>query len=569
MKYRINFILSYAYKYLWYFIILFFGVLLTTYISSLYPSIFGNMIDSIVYLRSNHLFIKFTLLYTLIFGLSLLFQFYVDYIWAKLNRTFLYDIRKALYNKILHLYGNDLSKISSGELETRINYDCDQILSFIHGSIFHFIACILYIALSVYFVLTKNIILGVLIFSFSNITVYLSRYLSKKSSLFYNIVREGNGKSVSLLYEIFNRLQDVKVMFRYDNIRSLYMRKISDINDSRIKATNIDVIAERISSGVFLSTQLIIFIVSIILISNKSLTLGDFLAINVYYDICVSQLNFLNHKLVTVKEKTISIDRIINIFNKEAEDDNVKDFSIIKKGKIKFENVSFSYDNNFLILENFNFHTDGRELIAVVGQNGIGKSTIFNLLCKFNIINSGNILLDDIDIDEYNVKSLRDKIGYVHQDILLFNGSIRYNLTFKNETKDDTRIWDTLEKVGMDHFVKELPGTLDTQLTKFNTMLSGGQKQRLAIARAILKGCKIYIFDESVSALDSETEKSIHKLWKDLRSECTVFVITHSLTVTKLADRVVVIDNKKVIEEGTHSELWCKNGNYRLLFDIK
>lgn len=569
MKRRCKFIISFAKKYFVFFSLLFSCVLITTFVGSIYPSIFGKMIDAIVYEQKTRAFIKYTLIYALVFGAGLIFQFFIDYSWAKLNGTFLVNIRRTVFNNILHLKGEHFNSSYSGELVTKINYDCDQILSYIHGSIFHFIACIMHILLSLYFVFIRSKVLSILIIVLSVITVYFSRYLANKGVHYYQAVREKNGKLVSWLYEVFNRIQDVKIMFSHKNMKNAYMDMISGINSSRINVLNIDMRAERIRAGIFLITKCIIFVISVFMIKERLFTLGDFLAVVTYYEICVSQLEFLNKKLVTVKEKVVSIDRVLDLLNMETENISKEEVFNIKEGKIRFEDISFSYDKKNMILENLSFETNGKECIAIVGKNGAGKTTIINLLCRFYEASDGKISIDDVNIAEISLISLRSQISLVHQDIFMFNGTIRYNLIFSNDDNNDEEIWKALNMVGIDDFVKELPEGLDTKLSTFNSLLSGGQKQRIAIARALLKKCKILVFDESASALDSESERNIQMLWKELSRERTIIIIAHSLAISKYADRVIVIGNRKVLDEGTYDELRENSEHYRSLFSIK
>jgi subfamily B ATP-binding cassette protein MsbA len=237
-------------------------------------------------------------------------------------------------------------------------------------------------------------------------------------------------------------------------------------------------------------------------------------------------------------------------------------------GDIRFENVCFSYLNDHPVLEDINLHIRENETVAFVGESGGGKTTLVNLLLRFYDVWDGAISIGGRDIRSINMASLRQHISLVTQDSFLFNTTIRKNILVGKANADETELWQVLEKVGLDKFIKKLPNGLETIVGDRGTALSGGQRQRITIARALLKDAPIVVLDEATSALDNESEHFIQQAIQDLMKSKTVIIIAHRLSTIQQADRVVVIGGGRILEQGSPQNLCNSKGVYHRLYQL-
>ena len=225
------------------------------------------------------------------------------------------------------------------------------------------------------------------------------------------------------------------------------------------------------------------------------------------------------------------------------------------EGDIVFNKVSFSYNDNITTINNIDMKLEKGKITALVGTSGSGKSTISKLLFRLWDIDKGSITIDGVPLKEYNLKDMRKNISIITQDVLLFDDSIMNNLTLRDRQIDKYRVEDICKKVGISSFIKELPNGFETKVGEGGVKLSGGQKQRISIARALLSDSKIIVFDEATSALDNISQNQILKNIKEFIADKTSIVIAHRLSTIKDADKIYVLDNGNVVEEGSHSEL--------------
>lgn len=298
---------------------------------------------------------------------------------------------------------------------------------------------------------------------------------------------------------------------------------------------------------------------------SQHLTIGELLAFSVYLGLLLQPAQFLAGLNVTLQQAFAALDRVLELLNLMPEDDH--DETKIRvgmiEGKVTFEHVSFSYDGEHPALDDVSFAAGPRQLVAIVGRSGAGKSTLVNLIIALYQSGAGRISFDDIPAGQLNRQSLRERIGIVSQEIFLFDDTIRNNIRYGRPGMSDAEVLTASIAAEADEFISALPDGYETRVGEKGVKLSVGQKQRISIARAILKDPDILIFDEATSALDPLTERTVQRLLKDLSRRKTVFVIAHRLSTVLLSDAILVLQKGRIVQQGTHQELWREDGLYR------
>ncbi len=314
----------------------------------------------------------------------------------------------------------------------------------------------------------------------------------------------------------------------------------------------------------------------VMLIGNKlilagRLTTGSFASFITSLLLLYKPIKTLGNDLTNIQNIFVAISRVFELFgfNSRIKDDGKKELTT-SPNTIEFKNISFSYEEDKEILHDINLTVQKGQTIALVGNSGGGKSTIVNLLPRFYDVNKGGIYFDDINIKDFKLNSLRDSISQVFQDNFLFSGSIKENIMLANPAATEHELDEVIKASHLDELINSLEDGLDTVISENGTSLSGGQKQRVAIARAMIKDAPIVLLDEATSALDNKSEKIVQKALDNLMKNRTVFVIAHRLSTIFNADKIVVINEGKIVETGTHEELLAiENGAYKNLYNMQ
>jgi ABC-type multidrug transport system fused ATPase/permease subunit len=317
---------------------------------------------------------------------------------------------------------------------------------------------------------------------------------------------------------------------------------------------------------------LIVIGYSAYLVIQHQLSLGTMVAFFAYIDKLYSPLRRLVNSSTTITQSFASMDRVFEFLDEKydiVDDPNAQVCNQVL-GDISFENVSFSYETNEeMVLKEISLHVKKGETIALVGMSGGGKSTLVSLIPRFYDVTKGRITLDGVDIRQFKVQTLRDKIGVVFQDNILFSESVMDNILLGKPGANKEEVYAAAKAANADEFILNLSDGYDTKVGERGVKLSGGQKQRVAIARVFLKNPPILILDEATSALDLESEHAIQESLEVLAKDRTTFIVAHRLSTITHANRIILIEHGQIVEVGTHEELMKKQGNYYKLFQVQ
>lgn len=298
---------------------------------------------------------------------------------------------------------------------------------------------------------------------------------------------------------------------------------------------------------------------------------GSLIAFLIYAINLSNPVKRLSQVYSNIQKSMAAGDRVFEILDTEPEVKEKPNAKVLPelKGDVDFDNVSFSYDGEKNALESLNLHVPAGRIIAVVGPSGAGKTTIANLLPRFYDVTSGTLRIDGVDVRDVTFKSLREQIGLVPQETMLFNASIKENILYGRLDGTDEEVYAAAKAANALEFIEKMPEGMDTLVGERGSSLSGGQRQRISIARAILKEPKILILDEATSALDTESEKLVQEALERLMKNRTAFVIAHRLSTIKNADQIIVMKQGHVVESGTHEELLEQDGLYKSLYSVQ
>lgn len=328
------------------------------------------------------------------------------------------------------------------------------------------------------------------------------------------------------------------------------------------------------NSSIYMMTRfvtLIVLVVGAYLSFKGQLSYGELVGFVLYVNVLFKPVDKISALMEIYPKGMAGFRRFLELLDSEPDVQDAPDAIDVPylEGNIEFHNVTFGYEDEKPVLKNINLKVKAGETVAFVGPSGAGKSTICSLIPRFYDVNEGSITIDGIDVRQMTRKSLRSQIGIVQQDVFLFTGTLRENIAYGKLDATDEEIMEAAKKAHIDDFIRSLPDGLDTQVGERGMKLSGGQKQRIAIARTFLKNPPILILDEATSALDAETEMEIQKALDELAENRTTLVIAHRLATIRNADKIYVVTDEGIAEEGSHEELLSQDGMFAKLYQVQ
>ena len=378
---------------------------------------------------------------------------------------------------------------------------------------------------------------------------------------------------MNIIKETLNNIKIVKIFNTEKNENEKFKNEINKYFNLIFKQAKLSNLLTPINESIGLLVGiLIIWFGGLSVLENQSMSSEDFIKFILLLFAMMQPIRKLANVNALFQNGIAAAERAFNIFDTKDVINEYKEAIEINyfKSNIIFKNVNFKYQNDSRnILNQINTEIKKGQTIAIVGKSGSGKSTFSELIPRLYDVQDGKILLDNIDIKNYTLKSLRGMIGIVTQNAILFNDTIKNNISYGNTEVSDNKILKTIDSANLNDLISKLPEGMDTIIGENGVKLSGGEKQRLSIARAIIKNPEILILDEATASLDSESEKKVHKAIDNIIQDRTVIIIAHRLSTIINADKIIVIDQGKIVEEGTHKELLESNKNYKKLYELQ
>lgn len=513
--------------------------------------------------------LKFIVLILLsVYLLDSLLKFLQEFMIAGLSQRIVFNLREKLFNKLQSLPIMFFDTHTHGEIMSRLSNDIDNVSTTISQSTIQFMSS----AVSIVGSLVMMIYLSPLLTIASMITIplvfFLTKIIAKKTKLLFRQQQKTLGKLNGHIEESISGIHVVKAFNNEEKVINEFKSQNDILRDVGVKA--------QIWSGFIMPLMNVInnFGFGVIVVFGGNLALRGIISVGViasfisYSKQFSRPLNELASTFNTLQSGLAGAERVFEILDEEEErKDGVDAISMEDvEGEVEFKNISFQYEKGEPVLKNISFKVEPGTNIALVGPTGAGKTTIVNLLTGFYEIEDGEILIDGVNIVDYQKDSLRRIFGMVLQDTYLFSGSIKENIKYGNLDATDEEIEGAAIFARADDFINKLPEGYDTCINEGGTNLSQGQRQLLAISRAILSNPSILILDEATSSVDTRTELKIQEAMVKLMKNRTTFIIAHRLSTIKDADTIMVIDKGEIVEAGSHDELLNRKGHYYNLY---
>ncbi|MGB3102039.1 MAG: ABC transporter ATP-binding protein, partial [Psychrobacillus psychrotolerans] len=536
-----------------------------------YPVAVQWFIDDLLPTGDWSMITKISILLLVVFILSTFLQYVVSYFGHKLGINIETDMRQQLFTHVQRQSFRFFDNTKTGHIMSRITNDLFDIGELAHhGPEDLFIAIMTLIgAFTIMYNINPElaIIAIVMVPILSVVATYGNIMMNRAWKNMYGKIADVNAR-------VEDSVSGVRVVQSFTNETFEIARFKEDNGQFRLAKLVAYKVMAGTHSSIYMLTRLVTLVVLVVgawFTYKGALTTGELVSFVLYVNVLIKPVDKITALLELYPKGMAGFKRFLELIEQDPEIQDSPNALTVQhlKGDINFEQVGFRYDEHKPVLDNINLSIKAGETIAFVGPSGAGKTTICSLIPRFYDVQEGAISVDGLNIQDITMKSLRSQIGIVQQDVFLFTGSIRENIAYGKQDASEEEIRDAAKKAHLEDMIASLPEGYDTQIGERGLKLSGGQKQRLAIARMFLKNPPILILDEATSALDTETERFIQKSLMELAENRTTLIIAHRLATIRDADRVLVVTENGIEEDGSYSDLVAQDGIFARLHNIQ
>ncbi len=564
-------LLSFAKSYRLQFVLSLISVIFLAVFAAIRPILLQQIVDDYISNKNAEQLLNFSILMFIVLFFEVTFQFIFIYFANWLGQNIVKDMRTQLFKHLLHFKMQYFNKSSVGRLVTRVVSDIETIASVFGQGLFMIISDLLKMFVIAAVMLWMNWRLSLIVFAILPLLIFATKVFQKAMKSAFQEVRTEVANLNSFVQERITGMRIIQLFTREE----IEYEKFYSINEKHKKAWVRTVwynsiffpLAEILPS---IAIGLVVWYGGLSAIADDTIKAGTIISFIMMNNMLFRPLRQIADKFNTLQMGMVAADRVFKIIDdKESE----IDIGIINtnslRGQVTFEDVHFSYIKNEEVIKGISFEVNSGETVALVGATGAGKSTIINLLNRFYNINSGEIKIDNININDYKLHDLRNQIAVVLQDVFLFSDTIYNNITLKDQSITLDEVKKIAKEIGIHDFIMSLPNDYNYNVKERGVMLSVGQRQLIAFLRASVSKPSILILDEATSSIDTHSEKLIQNATEKITKNRTSIIIAHRLATIKKADKIIVMEYGKIVEQGTHKQLLDKKGYYSRLYNIQ
>ncbi len=556
-------VFTYVNKYKFRFYSAFVAALICSLMSMINPYLSGVIVDDVIMKNKSGILIYILGIMVFITVLKSVIRYTYQMVFEHVSQNVIFEIRQQMYEKLQELDVDYYNRTRTGDIMARMTGDMDAIRHFIAWVMYNIFENVTMFVFAIGTMFVINAQFTIFLFLLTPLVAYCAYRMTVKCNPIFYDIRERFSKLNTVVQENISGNRVVKAFAKERYEISKFEERNKEYMDSNMDLAKVIQKYMPMLNALSNMFSVIMILVGGILIINEKLTMGELVIFNGLIWAINNPVNMVGWLINDVQRFIAASKKMRMLLGEQTKVANPKNG--IKpskiKGEIEFRNVNFEYGDE-QVLKNVNFHVRPGQRVAIFGQTGSGKSTIINLIERFYDAQSGEVLIDGVDIKKYDLHALRRNISISMQDVFLFSNTIEDNIRYGIPDIDNSKISWAAEMSDSDNFINKLADSYETIVGERGVGLSGGQKQRITLARSIIKDPSILILDDTTSALDVETEAAIQKNIKSIYKGKTTFIIAHRISSIKNSDLILVLDNGEIIESGTHEELINAHGHY-------
>lgn len=542
-------------------------VFITSLLVLINPQISGMIVDEVI--EGQH-YEKLGILLLIMIGVTLvrsLLRFIFLMCFESSSQGLVYDMREEAYRKLMKEDFNFFNKNRTGDLMSRQTGDMDAVRHMVSHVIYFSFENILVFLMALVMIFSVNVKMALCMLIVLPFTLAVTLSQRRHIKPAFDRVRDCFSSLNAFAQETIAGNRVVKAFAKEDYELEKFDRENDGYRDAQLNAASIWMKYIPMFEILSQCLTIILMIMGGFMVIDGEMTIGNMVTVNGYLWMLNSPLRQAGWIINDLQRFLTAIEKIYKVYTTEP--DIKQPEHVVEKRKLKgsvtFDHVNY-YTNDDTVLKDISFHVEPGQTVGIIGATGSGKSSLVNLICRFYDVNQGRVLVDDIDVRNLDLQTLRGNIGIAMQDVFLFSDTIEGNIAYGNPDCTFEQVQAAAKIANADEFIREMPEGYDTIIGERGVGLSGGQKQRISLARAILKDPSIIILDDTTSAIDMETESMIQNELKKISDERTVFIIAHRISSIIHADQILVLDNGRLVERGTHEQLLAKKGYYSTVF---